>query len=389
MDVTDLLVVGSGPAGISAALAYREARGGAVTVLSDDPDLPYERPPLSKDFLRGETEESDVLLHDATVYPDQDIDLRLATHAVALDATARTVSVGSGAVIGFQQCVLATGAQPRRLPVPGADDPAVLILRSLRHGRVLRAAASGARTVAVIGSGFIGCEAAASLARRGLAVILLTDEPKPQAARLGDEVAHRIGRWLSEEGVEVRAGVQVTGVEDAKQVHADGDERATVVDVVLMAAGVQPRSELAESAGLEIFEGRICADRHLRTSSAAVFVAGDAAYAMHGRAGRRLKVEHWGDGLTMGEIAGRNAAGGNESWSEVPGFWTTIGDHTLKYSAWGDGFDEVRLIEHGAGRFTTWYGQRGVVVGVLTHDADDDYERGRALIADGRAIAEV
>jgi NADPH-dependent 2,4-dienoyl-CoA reductase/sulfur reductase-like enzyme len=160
-------------------------------------------------------------------------------------------------------------------------------------------------------------------------------------------------------------------------------------DLVVMAAGVRPRVDLADAAGLRTESGRILVDAGMRTSAPTVFAAGDVAYAMNEAAGRRLTVEHWGDALAMGEIAGRNAAGDDTSWGEVPGFWTTIGNHTAKYGAWGDGFDQIRVVEHGADRFTAWYGRDGLVVGVLTVDADEDYEHGGRLIERGHAFADV
>jgi 3-phenylpropionate/trans-cinnamate dioxygenase ferredoxin reductase component len=386
MNHVDLLIVGSGAAGVSAAVAYRDAGGGDVLVVSADPDPPYERPPLSKDFLRGEAEESDVLMHDAGFYHGREVGLRLDSSVTRLHPDRKTATLANGDEISFDACVIATGAEPRRLPVPGADDPAVLQLRSLGEGRVLRAAATRSASAVVIGSGFIGCEAAASLARRGLSVTLVTDEQAPQRNRLGPLVAQRIAGWLESEGVRLRPGTQVTGIEGARQVRVgEGDDISA--DLVVMAAGVRPRVELAESTGLRTDAGRIRVDARMRTSAPNVFAAGDVAYAMNEAAGRRLTVEHWGDALAMGEVAGRNAAGVRAAWAQVPGFWTTIGDHTAKYHAWGDGYDEVRLDEHDAESFTAWYGREGRVVGVLTVDADADYERGAELVERGATFA--
>ena len=154
-------------------------------MVSADADPPYERPPLSKDFLRGESEETDVFMHDVDFYREHDVAVRLASSVVRLRPEEGTVTLDSGDGIRFDTCIIATGAEPRRLSVPGADDPAVLQLRSLAEGRVLRATATQATSAVVIGSGFIGCEAAASLARRGLTVTLITDEDAPQQRRLG------------------------------------------------------------------------------------------------------------------------------------------------------------------------------------------------------------
>ena len=151
-------------------------------------------------------------------------------------------------------------------------------------------------------------------------------------------------------------------------------------DVILVAGGVEPNAAIARYAGLAVEDNRIVVDAQMRTSRPGVLAAGDVALAFNAGAGRRLSVEHWGEALAMGRVAGATAAGRDASWAEVPGFWSTIGDRTLKYAAWGDGFDRAGLVDHHNGSFTVWYGQAGVTVGVLTHDADDDYEQGRARI---------
>ena len=200
-----LLVVGSGPAGVAAAVAYRDAGGrGPVRIVTADEHLPYDRPPLSKDLLRGETHPDDVWLHPDGFYADRDIEIVRDAPVGALDP-AGTVTLDDGRRIGFATCVLATGARPVRPPVPGTDRPTVHDLRSLTEALTLREAAAKATSAVVVGSGFIGCEAAASLARRGLRVTLVTTEERPQAARLGlGGRRTRIGRLVA--GRRRRAG---------------------------------------------------------------------------------------------------------------------------------------------------------------------------------------
>lgn len=374
-----LVVIGSGAAGISAAVGYRDAGGtGPVTVLSADVDQPYERPPLSKDFLQGHSAAADALLHQDGFYAGKGIELRLNDPVTDLDVDARTVTTATGAVLGFTSCVLATGSTPIRLPVPGADLPAVHLLRSMADARALRAAAEAAHRAVVVGSGFIGCEAAASLARRGVAVTMISPETLPQVNRLGDDVGQRLASWLRSETVELRLGeslAQITSSDAVTTVHTDAG-RTIRADLVVMAGGVRPNVTLADAAGLEMAEGRVRVDERMQTSAAGIYAAGDIAYAYNGSAGRHLSVEHWGEALTMGEIAGRNAAGSEASWTNAPGFWSTIGDRTLKYAAWGDGFDRSTTQEHDGDAFTVWYARQGRVAGVLTFDADDDYDAG-------------
>src|ERR1700722_9428231 len=374
-----LVVIGGGPAALEAARAYREGGAdGEVVLVSADEYLPYNRPPLSKDFLRGESEEDVLPLEDGDFYRHHDIEVRLQTRAQALDAGRRVVTLADGETLSYGSCILATGASPKPLPVPGADGPGVRYLRSRRQARELRGAAAGARSAVVIGSGFIGCEAAASLARRGLAVTLVSMEDGPQAARLGDVASQVLRTWLEEDGVSLRLGVEVEAIEGGR-VRLAGEASAEG-DLLLVAGGVEPEAGIAAEAGLAVEAGRVQVDAHMHSSVANVLAAGDVAFAFNAAAGRHLAVEHWGEALAMGRVAGQTAAGVEASWAEVPGFWSTIGDRTLKYAAWGDGFDDASLVDHGGEAFTVWYSQKGVTVGVLTHEADNDYERGRRLI---------
>jgi NADPH-dependent 2,4-dienoyl-CoA reductase/sulfur reductase-like enzyme len=195
---------------------------------------------------------------------------------------------------------------------------------------------------------------------------------------LGEDAGRRIREWLEALGVTLLLGAAVESIDD-HSVTIPGHE-AQAAELLLMAAGVKPCGGLAESAGLDTSDGRIVVDAHMRTSDEHVYAAGDVAFAHNAAAGRHLAVEHWGEALNMGEVAGRAIAGEDATWDVAPGFWSTIGEHTLKYVAWGDGFDDARLVEHGNGAFTVWYGMEGAVVGVLTHERDEDYEHGRELI---------
>ncbi|SEP37516.1 Pyridine nucleotide-disulphide oxidoreductase [Amycolatopsis saalfeldensis] len=363
---------------MSAACAYREAGGsGEIHLLSADQDPPYERPPLSKDLLRGETASDQISLVDEKTRKEQDIGLALGDPVVELGPDrARTAA---GRDYPFTHCVLATGAEPVRPDLPGADHPRVRVLRSLRDSGHLREAAMRAGEAIVAGAGFIGCEAAVSLARLGLRVTVLCPGPVPQLARLGREAGELIASWLAEEGVLLLPETELKSITDGHIVRT-GSGQDLDAGLILLATGARPRADLAEQAGLAIEDGRVRTDERMRTSRPGIFAAGDVALAYNAVAGRALPVEHWGEGLAMGEVAGRTAAGADAVWDAVPGFWSEIGDHTLKYAAWGDGFDHARPVSGDDGKFTVWYERDGTAVGVLTHEADDDYERGTELI---------
>jgi NADPH-dependent 2,4-dienoyl-CoA reductase/sulfur reductase-like enzyme len=379
-----LLIVGGGPTGLSAARAFRDAAGlGPVAIVADERRMPYNRPPLSKELLREEMDEEELPLEEEAWLAEHEVDL-VSGHAVALDPTAHRVTLSGGRELGYRSCLLATGAEPVRLPIPGADDPGVRTLRSLDDLRELQRRLQPRAAVTVIGSGFIGCEIAASLRSLGHPVVLISDESAPNVARLGEQAAERIRGWLLELGVELELGTAVDRIERAGEgLRVQAGERASDSGIVIMATGVASRSELAAMAGAELDGRAIAADAALRTSLPDISAAGDVCAAVNAAAGRRLHVEHWGDALGQGELAGRVAAGQDAQWDEVPGFWSTIGQRTLKYSAWGDGYSDVRFEPGDDGAFTVWYGQDGRVVGVLAHDNDDAYERGQALIKDG------
>ena len=385
-----LVVVGGGPAGHAALQAYREAGGpGPVVMISEDTRPPYNRPPLSKDFLRGESDEDSLPLEDDSFYRADDNELLLADSVVALDPAARSVTTSSGRQITYRRCILATGCSPVLPGFPGHEG--VLPLRRLDDARQLRESAQVASNAVVIGSGFIGCEAAASLAARGLAVSMVSSEHRPQLNRLGTDAADLITGWLTDAGVRLYGDTQVTDVASDPAV-TGGPARRTVrlsdgtklaADLVLSAIGAVPRVELAEQAGLAVENGRIRVDQRMRTAVDGLFAAGDAVSAFNSAAGRHLSVEHWGEAERMGTIAGRVAAGGDDQWSEAPGFWSEIGEHTVKYAAWGDGYDTATPVRHVDGGLTVWYARDGVTVGVLTSGADEDYELGAELVRTG------
>ena len=386
-----IVIVGGGPGGFSTARAYRQAGGrGQVILISAESYPPYNRPPLTKEYLRDEIERDQLPIESPKWFEENNVELRLATTVSSLDRDRRVVETEDGEV-PYDSLVLATGSEPIRIPVPGADDPEILVMRTIENSERLKSRVGEGSRAVVVGSGFIGCEAAASLSLRGAEVTLISLEEGPQRERLGEDVSERIEGWLEGYGVKLYLGTRVEGIERKNggfQITVDGGE-TVVAETVLFGTGVEPRTRLAEEAGLEIKEGGIVTDSSMRTSAPGIFAVGDIVFAMNESAGSRQKVEHWGDALEHGRIAGTVLAGGEAVWTMAPGFWSTIGDKTLKYWAWSRGWDEAKFVNKDGAEgeaFTVWYGKEGVTVGVLAHNADEDYEEGRALIEQGAPL---
>jgi NADPH-dependent 2,4-dienoyl-CoA reductase/sulfur reductase-like enzyme len=379
-----VLIVGGGPTAHAAAAAYREAGGeGAVRIIASEPEWPYERPPLTKDFLRGETGREALLLDHVDWYRTHEVEVELGTEVAELDLEAGLARDADSRSWSFERCLLATGARPLVPEIPGSDGPDVRTVRTIGDSEQLRALAEC--SVLVVGSGFIGCEAAASLAMLGAEVAVATDEPSPQLARLGEEVSARISGWLQGYGVTLLGGAKL---EEIRAVASGSlarfeDGREHEAAAVVLALGVERNDELAAGAGIEVDDG-VPVDAAMRSADPRLLVAGDVAHAENATAGRRLRVEHWGEALNMGAVAGRTLAGEEACWDVAPGFWSVIGDQTLKFVGWDEDFDQVRFEAGADGAFVARYGRDGELVGVLAHEDNEAYERGREEV-EGRA----
>ena len=278
--------------------------------------------------------------------------------------------------------MLATGSSAATLPVPGADAPQILRIRHAVDAERLLERVDAGGDVLVIGSGFIGCEVAASLRRRGTAVTMATMESAPQADRLGAEVGEILAGWLADAGVTFHGGVALDHIEHGNggSTAVFGDRRIDAAHVIL-ATGARPNLDVARAAGMAGDSG-VDVDARMATALDGVMAIGDIAHALHPVAGRRLRVEHWGDAEGMGQVAGTVAAGGAAEWRDVPGFWSQIGERAeLKYVAWGDGYDECVVRRSADGGFTAWYAKDGATCGVLTHRHDEDHEAAAELIS--------
>ena len=371
------IAIGSGPAGLSAAETFRGKHPTIpVRILTTDPALPYAKPPLSKAYLRGRDANLD--LHSAAWFARNNVDLIRGVTVDHIDLAHQQVVTAGGRCYPYWHLVLACGANPVPLRVPGAE--AALSLRSFADAVVLRMSVRTADSAVVIGGGLIGCEAAACLANRGVPTTLVAAEPVPLQRRFGDEVGERVEKILSDNGVRFLGSATVTDIDDT-HVHLDSGASLDG-DVVVSATGVRPDAHLAANAGLDTHDGRIVADEHMHTSALNVYAAGDVALAYNVTAGRHIRAEHWRDAAQQGLVAGLSAAGRQAAWDKVPEFSCTIGEATLKYRGWGIDYEDSRLVDHHNG-FAVYYESAGDLVGILTFNADDDYRRATTSLVGG------
>jgi 3-phenylpropionate/trans-cinnamate dioxygenase ferredoxin reductase component len=336
------VIVGAALAGAKAAETLREEGfDGRVVLLGAEDERPYERPPLSKDYLRGETEREGPYVHPREFYDEKDIELRTGLSVTALDLAAREVVIDQER-LAFTRLLLATGAEPRRIPVPGADLEGVHYLRSFGDSDDLRRAIEASSRVAVIGAGWIGAEVAASARQKGLEVTLIEQLDVPLERVLGREVGEVYGAIHRDQGVELLTGTAVEAIEGAGRAERVRLKGGTTVDCdfVVVGIGVTPRMALAEAAGLEIGDG-IHVDERLKTSDDGVFAAGDVAGAWHPFFQQRLRVEHWHNALEQGPAAARSMLGTGEPYDKIPYFFSDQYDVGMEYAGHAADWDEV------------------------------------------------
>jgi NADPH-dependent 2,4-dienoyl-CoA reductase/sulfur reductase-like enzyme/nitrite reductase/ring-hydroxylating ferredoxin subunit len=324
-----VVVVGAGAAGAACALELRRlGYGGPLTLLGSDPEPPYDRPNLSKDYLAGNAPEEWIPLHGPELYRELAITLAVGRTATALDPTARRLSLDDGSTLPYGALLLATGAEPRRLPLPGADLPHVHTLRSLADSRALIAAAAAARQAVIIGASFIGLEVAAALRARNVAVTVVAPAARPLEAVMGAQVGDFLRALHEEHGVAFRLGERPAAITaDAVRLASGG---ALAADLVVMAVGVEPRLALAEGAGLRIDRG-VVVNEYLETSAADVFAAGDIARWPDPHSAEAIRVEHWVVAERQGQAVAANMLGARHRFTAVPFFWSQHYDVSINY----------------------------------------------------------
>jgi 3-phenylpropionate/trans-cinnamate dioxygenase ferredoxin reductase subunit len=337
-----IAIVGASLGGAKAAEGAREAGfEGRIVLVGEEDGAPYERPPLSKDVLRGDKEPDSARVHPEDFYDEHRIE-RITDRVTGLDTAGRTIELAGGESIGFDQAVLATGAAPRRLRAPGAELAGIHLLRTVADSLRLREAIRGASRVAVVGAGWIGSEVAASARQMGAEVVIIDPAPVPLQRVLGDEVGAMFSALHRDHGVALRLGTGVTALRGGDAVEAvvldDGQEEPA--DVVVVGIGVVPRTELAEAAGLKVDDG-VVVDEHLESSVPGIYAAGDVASAWHPFYERRLRVEHWANALNQGLAAGRSAAGQRAPYDRLPYFFSDQYDLGMEYVGYGAPDDDV------------------------------------------------
>jgi NADPH-dependent 2,4-dienoyl-CoA reductase/sulfur reductase-like enzyme/nitrite reductase/ring-hydroxylating ferredoxin subunit len=360
-----IVIVGGGAAGFAAAERLRHlGYAGELTMLSDDAAPPVDRPNLSKDYLAGSAPEEWVPLRGDDYYAERHIDLHLATRAAGIDVAARNVVLADGGRLPYDRLLLATGAQPVRLPIPGMDLPHVHTLRTLADCRAIIAGAASAKRAVVLGASFIGLEVAASLRARGLEVHVVAPEQRPMERVLGPQLGDFVRRLHEEHGVVFHLGTTAGAIE-ARQVKL-GNGSTLPAELVVAGVGVRPRLELAEQAGLATDRG-VVVDEYLQTSAPEIFAAGDIARWPDAHSAAAIRVEHWVVAQRQGQVAAANLLGGRTKFDAVPFFWSQHYDVPINYVGHAESWDEIAVDGDVGGRdCAVRYKRAGRVLAVAT-----------------------
>ena len=338
---SSIVIIGGGAAGLAAAdMLRREGYAGPITMISADHDAPVDRPNLSKDYLAGEAKDEWIPMWPSELYGERQVTLRLATEVTGIEPAARTLQLGDGSRIAFGAALIATGADPVRLPMLGDDGGRIHYLRSFADSRAIVERATAAKHVVVVGASFIGLEVAASLSQRGIAIDVVAPEAVPLERIMGPEIGRFVQSLHEAHGVSFHLGETVKAV-DGRAVSLSGGGRLDA-DFVVMGVGVRPSAALAERAGLSIDRG-IAVDEFLETSVRGIFAAGDVARWPDPHSGERIRVEHWVVAQRQGQTAARNMLGRREPFDAVPFFWSQHYDVTIRYVGHAERWDKIAI----------------------------------------------
>ncbi len=383
----DFLLIGGGLASAQCAAELRR-RGseGSVLLVGREPEPPYERPPISKEYLRGESERADAHVKPASWYEENGVELLTGRNVMALDIEARTAKIQGGEEVAFGQALIATGANVNILRVEGAENEGIHYLRAFGNADAIRADAENAERVVLIGGSYIGCEVAASLTAKGVECTIVAMEDVALSRVFGDEA----GRWFQAK-LEAN-GVTFHGGEELEAFEGDGRVRSIVTksglsvecDAVVVGAGVRPDAMLAQRAGLDV-DGAILCDSKLRTSAAGIFAAGDCCSYESVVHGRRIHVEHWDVAMQQGGHVAAAMLGDDADYEVVPYFFSDLADWaSLEYvGPAGEWDEEIWRGDREAGEFSVFYVAGGRVAGCLSVGRSEDLAEARRMLADG------
>ena len=383
----DFLLIGGGLASAHCAAELRK-RGaeGSILLAGREPEPPYERPPLSKEYIRGEAGREDAYVNPPAWYEENEVDLRTGVNVMSLDPVARTAKLQGGEEVGFGKALIATGAMVNILRVEGAENEGVHYLRAFGNSDAIRADAEAAEHVVLIGGSYIGTEVAASLTAKGVKCSIVMMEDVALSRTFGEDA----GRWFQQQ-LEAH-GVAVHGGEELEAFEGDGRVKAVLTksgkaiecDTVIVGAGVRPDAMLAQRAGLEVDDGIVC-DSKLATSAEGVYAAGDCCSYDSVVHGRRIRVEHWDVAIQQGMHAARNMLGEDRDYDVVPYFFSDLADWaSLEYVGPAKDWDEeIWRGDRDGDEFSLWYLKDGRVAGALSVGRSEDLAEARRLLADG------
>jgi 3-phenylpropionate/trans-cinnamate dioxygenase ferredoxin reductase subunit len=382
----EYLLIGGFASGYCAAELRRGGAEGKILLVGREPEPPYERPPLSKEYVRGEAKREDAHVQPASWYEENGVELRTGTNVMSLDVEARTAKLQGGEEVEFGQALIATGANVNILRVDGSNLDRIHYLRTFGNSDNIRADAEKADRVVLVGGSYIGCEVAASLKSKGTDCAIVMMEEIALSRTFGEEVGRWFHELLESKGIEMHGGETLAAFE--------GDEHATAVvtesgkkvegDMVVVGAGVKPDVMLAERAGLKVDDGIVC-DETLQTSVDGIYAAGDVCSYESRVHGRRLRIEHWDVAMQQGMHAARSMLGEGKPYEVVPYFFSDLADWaSLEYVGPAMDWDEVVWRgDRDAGEFATFYLKDGKVAGALTVERSEDLGHARTLLAEG------
>ncbi len=386
----DFLLIGGGIASAQcAAELRRRGADGSILIVGREPDPPYDRPPLSKEYLRGESERHEAHVHAADWYADNDVELITGRSVMGLDVESRVAKLQGKEEIGFDKALIATGAMVNILRVDGAQLEGIHYLRAFGNSDTIREDIAEAEHVVLIGGSYIGCEVAASLTELGKRCTIVMMEEVALSNTFGAEVGRYFHDLLTEHGVVLEEGQTLASFEGDERVSAVRTEAGLEIpcDAVIVGAGVRPDTMLAQRAGLEVDDGIVC-DPGLETSAPGIFAAGDCCSFESVPLGRRIRIEHWDVAFQQGRHAARGMLGDKQPYEVVPYFFSDISDWaSLEYVGNSQDWDEVVIrgsVERG--EFTAFYVKGGVVEAALAVGRSEDLQDARRLIESGSRL---